>query len=257
MNDPAAHSSSRRGLRVTFLGSGDAFGSGGRHQACIAVEGEGRTYLLDCGATALVSMGQLAFDTGAIGAILVTHLHGDHFGGLPFYLLQQQFLRRRATPLVVAGPEGTADRVAAAAEALFPSLMAHRTYPLEYVAWRDREPVSVAGAMVTPFAVQHPSGATPFALRVELAGKVICYSGDTEWTPALAEAARDSDLLVVECTSFERRVPAHLSYRTLLAHRAELMARRVVLTHLGPDALAHRGDLDEWEIAHDGLVLTW
>jgi ribonuclease BN (tRNA processing enzyme) len=201
-------------------------------------------------------MGRLGFDPGAIQAILVTHLHGDHFGGLPFYLLAEQFLRRRAAPLLVAGPEGTADRVASAGEALFPGLLAHRTYRLDHVTWRDREPVAVAGALVTPFAVQHPSGATPFALRLELAGKVIAYSGDTEWTPALAEAARDSDLLVVECTSFEKRVPIHLSYRTLLAHRAELMARRVVLTHLGPDALAHRAEMDEWEIAHDGLVLT-
>src|SRR3989304_3997720 len=98
---------------IRFIGSGDAFGSGGRFQACIALEAGGSTTLLDCGATSLVAMRQQGFDPNAVDVVLVTHLHGDHFGGLPFLILAGQF-SRRTTPLVVAGPGGVGARLAGA-----------------------------------------------------------------------------------------------------------------------------------------------
>ena len=106
-------------LRLRFLGSGDAFGSGGRFQTCLYLEGPGGRVLLDCGATALVAMKRAGIDPASVGWIILTHLHGDHFGGVPFVVLDGQFARRE-TPLVVAGPPGTPERVTAAMEVLFP-----------------------------------------------------------------------------------------------------------------------------------------
>src|SRR5258708_29610500 len=100
------------GLRLTFLGSGDAFGSGGRLQTCMLVEGEGRRWLLDCGATSLVALRRAGIDPATIDAILISHPHGDHFGGVPFVLLDGQFRRGAPPPLVARPPPGEA-RVAA------------------------------------------------------------------------------------------------------------------------------------------------
>src|SRR5215216_441431 len=106
-------------VAVRFLGSGDAFGSGGRFQACISVRAHEAHVLLDCGATTLVAMRRLGVDPGSVDAVVVSHLHGDHFGGLPFLVLDAQFSRRER-PLVVAGPPGVEERVRAAMEVLFP-----------------------------------------------------------------------------------------------------------------------------------------
>jgi ribonuclease BN (tRNA processing enzyme) len=97
------------GLTLTFLGSGDAFGSGGRLQTCMLLESDGRRWLLDCGATSLVALRRAGVDPATIDAILISHLHGDHFGGVPFVLLDGQF-RRGARPLVIAGPRGVEAR---------------------------------------------------------------------------------------------------------------------------------------------------
>jgi ribonuclease BN (tRNA processing enzyme) len=94
------------GLRLRFLGSGDAFGSGGRFQACLCLDGPGNRVLIDCGATSLVAMKRAGIDPNSIGTVLLSHLHGDHFGGVPFLVLDGQF-RRRDRPLTVAGPPGT------------------------------------------------------------------------------------------------------------------------------------------------------
>jgi ribonuclease BN (tRNA processing enzyme) len=94
-------------LTVTFAGCGDARGSGGRYQACIRLRpGGGSPVLLDCGATSLSALKRLGLDPSETAAVFVSHLHGDHFGGLPFLILDGQFSRRNM-PLAVVGPPGT------------------------------------------------------------------------------------------------------------------------------------------------------
>lgn len=243
-------------LELRFLGSGDAFGSGGRFQACIHVRAGGTELLLDCGASSLIAMRRFGVDPAGVDAVLVTHLHGDHFGGLPFLLLDAQFGHRRR-PLVVAGPPGVEARVQAAMEVLFPGSSAvPREFALTFVEWAERRPVHVGAATVTPYGVVHPSGAPPFALRVAWGGKVVAYSGDTEWTDALAEAARGADLFVCEAYFFEKRVKYHLDYRTLADHRGILGCRRLVLTHMSADMLGRLPLVDDVEAAEDGCALV-
>ena len=92
-------------MRIRFVGSGDAFGSGGRWQTCIHLSAGGQVLLVDCGATSLVALKAQGMDPSAVGAVAVTHLHGDHFGGLPFLILDGQF-SRRSEPLLIAGTAG-------------------------------------------------------------------------------------------------------------------------------------------------------
>src|SRR5205823_615436 len=107
-------------MRLTIVGSGDAFGSGGRFNTCFMVETAERRLLLDCGASSLVALKARTIDPNTIEAVVLSHLHGDHFGALPFLLLDAQFLSRRTHPLLIAGPPGTRERLNAACETFFP-----------------------------------------------------------------------------------------------------------------------------------------
>jgi ribonuclease BN (tRNA processing enzyme) len=158
-------------MRVHFVGSGDAFGSGGRWQTCIHLSAGGRVLLVDCGATSLVALKAQGLDPDAVDAVAVTHLHGDHFGGLPFLILDGQF-SRRSTPLQVAGPPGTRARLAQAMEALFPgSSQAQRRFPVQVSELRtDGTPAALGAATVRGWEVEHACGAPPLALRIELGG---------------------------------------------------------------------------------------
>ena len=97
-------------LTLEFIGCGDAFSSGGRVQTCFLVRGAGAPFLIDCGASAPLALQRREIDLSAIGVVLVSHLHGDHFGGLPFLLLDAAYNRPRSTPLVMAGPPGWSTR---------------------------------------------------------------------------------------------------------------------------------------------------
>jgi ribonuclease BN (tRNA processing enzyme) len=244
-------------VTLTCVGCGDAFGTGGRFHTCLHVEAHGWQCLVDCGASAVTALRQRAIDLGEVGAVVLSHLHGDHFGGLPFLLLEACFVTPRETTLVVAGPPGVEERVMATLDLLFPGSAENvrEAVPLAFVELAEREPTAIGPMQVTAFPVVHSRNLPCFAVRVELGGKAFAFSGDTEWTPALVEAARGTDLFVCECHQYDTPVPSHLTYRDLLAHRHELLTGRLVLTHLGPEMLARAGTL-EIECAHDGLVIA-
>ncbi len=241
-------------IAITFIGCGDAFGSGGRLQTCIHVQAGGEPFLIDCGTSSLIGMKRLGIDPGSIGQVLLTHLHGDHFGGIPFLLLDGQFNRRTA-PLSIAGPPGTQARVEQAQEVLFPgSSRARRNFPVEFTEWAPGRPWRQGPLTVTPFEVSHPSGAPPFALRVEIAGRTLVYTGDTEWVDALVPAAQGADLLIAEALFPDKVVKYHLSLATLRSHVDVLQVKRVILTHMGAEMLAQAAGAG-MECAEDGLTV--
>jgi ribonuclease BN (tRNA processing enzyme) len=242
-------------VEICFLGTGDAVGSGGRFQTCILVQSGDKKFLIDCGASSLAAMKRFGVDPADIDRILVSHLHGDHFGGIPFFVLDAQFARRtRALP--VAGPPGVESRVRDAMEVLFPgSSRVQRKFALEFLELQDRKQFLFGPLTVAPFAVLHPSGAPSHALRIRFEGKVIAYSGDTEWTEELVEAVRGADLFISEAYFFEKRIKYHLDYKTILEHRPQLGCRRIILTHMSRDMLDRLKELDlEW--AEDGMVVS-
>ena len=244
-------------MHLHFLGTGDAFGSGGRFNTCFLVERGEASLLIDCGASSLIAMRRFGVDPNSIAAILISHLHGDHFGGLPFFILDAQIVSRRTRPLSILGPQGMAARAEALMEAAFPgSWKAARGFELQMVEIeiRERTPIAAADAAVTGFLMRHPSGAPSLALRCECDGRVIAYSGDTEWTDELVAAGRAADLLIAEASGFERPIPFHLTYATLRENLPRIGARRVVLTHMSNDMLGRdAGAFPDCERAFDGM----
>lgn len=242
-------------MRVRFLGSGDAFGSGGRFNTCFHVTAGETVFLVDCGASSMVAIRKFGIEPSRIATIFISHLHGDHFGGLIFFILDAQLISRRAAPLTIAGPPGLNERLRAAMEALFPgSSTVERKFAIDIRELPPEAPQLVNGVTVTPYLARHSAGAPPFALRLECGGKTLTYSGDTEWTEALIPAGRGADLFIVECSSFDKKVRHHLDWQTLRPHLPEIGAKRVILTHLGPDMLARIGEID-CETAADGKTV--
>ncbi|MGE0543457.1 MAG: MBL fold metallo-hydrolase [Dehalococcoidia bacterium] len=242
-------------VTVRFLGSGDAFGSGGRFQTCMLVTSSEGSTLIDCGASSLIAMKRFGVDPSVIDTVLVSHLHGDHFGGLPFLILDGQF-SRRTRALTIAGPPGVEARVHAAMEVLFPgSSQTQQRYKLRFVELTVEVQTLIGSVGVMAFPAEHASGAPSFALRVVVDGRVIAYTGDTAWTDALIRAADGADLLICEAYYFDKRVPFHLDYQSLMEHRASLRCRHLILTHMQADMLGHIDTVSD-ECASDGLELV-
>ncbi len=245
-------------MRLTIIGCGDAFGSGGRFNTCFKVDVEGRSILIDIGASSLVGLKAQGIDPNTIDGIVLSHLHGDHFGGLPFLLLDGQFLGGRNSPLTIAGPPGTRARIDAALEVLFPrSTGIAWRFPWNVVEIVPDRPAEWLGLRLVTTEVEHPSGTPSTAVRLSGGGRVLAYSGDTQWTNALRWIASDADLFILECYEYARDVVYHMSWSVLKDRLGDLGARRVMITHMNPSMLAR---VDEARaagvlVAADGLTL--
>lgn len=245
-------------MKLTIVGSGDAFGSGGRLQTCYHVGIPGAEFVIDCGATSLIGLQRVGLDPDRISTIYISHLHGDHFAGLVWWLLHAHYVTKRRAPLTIVGPADIARRFGAAAEVLFPGSMAiQRRFEMRFVEFQPRVPVDIGPVRVTPFLVRHPSGAPPYALRFEHGGKILSFSGDTEWVESLTEAAAGADLYISECFGFEVQGGYHMTWREIESNLDRLAAKRVLLTHMGSEMLAHRGEVRDPRVmlAEDGMTI--
>ncbi|MEJ0092555.1 MAG: MBL fold metallo-hydrolase [Methylocella sp.] len=244
-------------MKVTIVGCGDAFGSGGRAHSCFRIDADSGVALVDFGAGSIVSWKKLGFQFDVVDAVVISHLHGDHFGGLPFLLFDCQFVRHRTRPLILIGPPGFKKRLDAALELFFPG--ASKT-PWSF-PWSAEEIVpgrqnQCAGFTLQTYDAFHPSGALSTGVRLTGGGGVFAYSGDTAFTPTLFDLSAGADLFICECSSGDSPTPYHIDWPTLRANLQGFSAKRMILTHMGDSALARRAEMEQagLTVAYDGQV---
>lgn len=245
-------------MKLTITGSGDAFASGGRLNTCFHVRTGDTGLLIDCGATALASLKRSGLGTNDVDTIYISHLHGDHFAGLPFFLIDALFIAKRTKPLTLVGPSALEARFHITCEAMFPLVTENRReFDLNFEPLQQSRTTKLGAVSVTPFEVKHYSGAPSYALRFALEDKVLAYSGDSGWTDTLLEAGRGSDLYIMECFQYDKPLDMHLDYMTILRHLDDIDAKQVLLTHMSDAMLAKRDQVSDPRVAlaEDGLVI--
>jgi ribonuclease BN (tRNA processing enzyme) len=244
-------------MRLTVIGCGDAFSAGGRYQSCYLLDTSEGRLMLDCGATTLTALKHSAIAPNSIDALLISHLHGDHFGGVPFLFLDALFVSKREKPLPIFGPKGCQERVEALIENLFPrGLSNRRRFEMSFHEI-EAAPMECLGLSVLPIEVVHESGAPAYALRMEGDGGRFAYSGDTGWCDGVIEAGQDADLYLIECSTYGLKLSMHLDYLTLAENFDRIGAKRYLLTHMNEDMLNDSGKIDRTRcaMAEDGLVI--
>jgi ribonuclease BN (tRNA processing enzyme) len=240
-------------MKVTIVGSGDAFGTGGRAHTCIRIDSGAMAAVVDFGAGSIISWQKLSLNFNDVDLIVISHLHGDHFGGLPFFLLACQFVSGRTKPLLMIGPPGFKRRLESLLETFFPGAMTFKWgFPWQADEILARRVSKLAGMTVETFEVLHPSGGLATGVRLSDGERTFAFSGDTGWTDSLVELSAAADLFLVECYSGDAPVPNHMDWPTLKLHVRDFTAKQTVVTHLGETALPRIPEMEA-----EGLVIAY
>ncbi len=241
-------------MKLHILGCGDAFGSGGRNNSAYLVEAKDRLFLLDCGPTTLLAMKRAGFNPRRLDAIFLSHLHGDHCGGVPFFFLEYLYENPRDKPLHVAGPPGTEERVKGLFQFMFGDASDPKLPPTLFHVLEPERQETIEDIQVFPFRVPHQVRDVSLGLKVAYQGKELLYSGDSAWTDLFVTHSRGVDLFLCECCFFDRDTPNHMSYQRIQENLSRLKCKNLILTHMGEEMLARRESL-RVKSAEDGMVI--
>lgn len=240
---------------LVFVGTSDAFGAGGRCQSAILLRAASGSALLDCGVTTNTGLKRLAIDRSEIDAILVTHFHADHFGGIPLFLLAAQFEDNRTRPLVIAGPTGIERKIRELAVAMgHPIDDRGFDFDVSYQNLEVGRTAAIGPVSARAFKTHHDPASCPQGLIIETGSRRLAYSGDTGWFDDLPQQVAGCDVFICECTLHEPAFEYHLDFETLDARRSRFDCGRMLLTHLGAEMSNLRGKL-AIETADDGLTV--
>jgi ribonuclease BN (tRNA processing enzyme) len=258
MVDTAANGRRSKGkyATLTLLGTGDAFASGGRAQAGYLLEAEGKRILLEAGPGILRELKHQGIDADSLDAIVISHLHGDHFCGLPFLFLEYMWERPRRHPVIIAGPKNLEKRTWILMRAMFShfNLKKLRT-KVKWVELQPGKTTKLAGLKVSTIRSPHTRPDISLSVKIEAAGKTFVFSGDSGWNDELVDFSAGANLLLCECTYFESdHLRFHMNYPELKRNRNRFDVKRMILTHLGRETINHTRDI-EIEMGFDGMKL--
>ena len=224
-------------------------------QAGYFIEANGTRILMEAGPSLLASMKRCGLSPADIDLVLSSHLHGDHFGGLAYLILDYMHETPRRRNLTIAGPRGLEQRTWALFRTLYPDSDTSKiARKLKFVVLEPGRPVRLGRCRVDAIRTPHTVKDISLAFRIDAGGKTIAFSGDTGWTDNLISLSAGADLFLIECTFFKTRMDTHLSYPMIAANRARFSARRMILTHLGREVLERLSKID-MEIASDGMTI--
>jgi ribonuclease BN (tRNA processing enzyme) len=243
-------------VTVTLLGTGDAFASFGRSQSGYLIDAPGGRILMEAGPGLLPALKSNGIAPDSFDLLLISHLHGDHFGGLPFLILDYMWETPRKKVLTIAGPPKLEERTWLLMRTMFPHFELDKIKrKLKFVVLEPGSSTRLGKFKVRAIRSPHTKPDISLSLRIDGGGKSIVFSGDSGWNDGLVELSAGADLFLCECTYYEStQLDFHLNYPMLAANRDKFKVRRMVLTHLGREVL-NRADEIAIEMGYDGMKI--
>jgi len=218
-------------VKLTIVGCSGSGPGPASAASSYLVEQDGFRLLLDLGSGAFGAL-QRHLDPADVDAVVLTHLHPDHFLDLTAMVVHRRYATGAMLPRIpVLGPRGTHDRLALAYDPEARDGL-HNVFDFAAVTTGDRE----LGPFRLRFVpVKHP--VETYAVRVTAAGRTLAYSGDTGVSAGLVAVAAGADVLLCEA-SFAEGEPhppdLHLTGREAGEHAARAGAGRLLVTHVPP-----------------------
>ena len=243
-------------LTLTLLGTGDAFASGGRAQAGYLLEAGGKKILFEAGPGLMAELKRHGIDADSLDAIVISHLHGDHFSGLPFLFLEYMWERPRKHPVIIAGPKHLENRTWRLMRTMFSRFkLADIQSKVKWMVLEPGKSVKLLGRHLSTIRSPHTTPDVSLSVKLVVEGKTFVFSGDSGWNDELVDFSAGADLLLCECTYFEsEHLRFHMNYPELARNRERFNVKRMILTHLGRELINHTPDV-KIEMGFDGMKL--
>lgn len=200
-------------IKVILLGTGGPEYFPDRLGISTLVEANGQKLLFDVGRATNQRLYESRVNPKDITHIFITHLHNDHYEGLPDLWMTPWFLLGRDHGFDLWGPQGTEEMVQGM-RVMFGHDLEHRVNQFNPIENLDIEVHNLeegvvfdeGGVQVTTFPVEHADGNPAYGYRVDYAGHSVVLSGDTTFHENLVEYGTGADLIIHNVIAFSDRL---------------------------------------------------
>ena len=230
---------------ILFIGTSAAVPSVLRGFSCIGLMNDEESVLLDCGDGSIRNLLRYGVDTTRISNILISHYHSDHLSGLT-QLIETMGIRKRKSDLNIFGPPGLKEYVATVRK--ITNVASKRTFEVKMTELEPNQKFSFGNNRIETFPMDHTVPCIGY--RIEFAGKIVSFTGDTQPTNSVIELARGADFLIHESTYLQRdlekaRLEKHSTASEAAEASAKAGAKKLVLTHVNDEREKPQEMLDE------------
>ena len=218
-------------MRVTFLGVGEACDPFNPNTSILIESSEGKScqIMLDCGFTTPHEYFKVNQAPELLGALWVSHFHGDHFFGVPLLLLRFWEMGRKQ-PLIIAGQKGIQKNISQVMELAYPGFMKKMQYELNFIEFEPGAENNIAGFDFQ--AAENEHSKRNLSIRINKDKKSIFYSGDGRPTQDTEKLALGSDLIINESFWMDGDSFGHGSIVGSIDFAKKTGALRLALVHL-------------------------
>lgn len=247
---------------LTFFGTSAAAVSVARGFTCIGIRDDEEQILLDCGDGSSRNLLRYGADVRQISNIMITHYHSDHLSGLT-QIVESMSMNKKETDLNVFGPAGLLEYFSAVQKVT--SVAYHRKFKINLKELTPNQKLKAGNWNISTHEMSHTIPCLGY--RVELNGKVISFTGDTQPCDSLVGLGRGCDVFIHEATFLQKdlekaRESKHSTPVEAANAAASANPSQLILTHVNDDyekpedmlAEARQGFRDT-SVARDGLRL--
>ncbi len=214
-------------MKVIFLGVGEAFDETLTNNSHLILSE--MTLLLDCGYNAPGQLWKYNADQSFLDALYISHTHADHYFGIPA-LVTRMWEEKRKRPFTVICPRGTGTAVRELIEYGYRGISGRFEFEISILEGGENRPVTLNELELSFAPTEHP--ADNHAVRVSDGKNTLCYSGDGMFLSATERLYQDSDLVIHEAYTYNKKIPNHACITDLITMAKRCNVTCLALTHL-------------------------
>lgn len=237
-------------MKLLFAGTSHGIPEADRFCSSIFVQAGGNTYIVDAGAPVSALLRRYGIDHDTVRAVFVTHMHDDHFDGLPELCAQMNWYFKNCNPQICLPEQKGVELLTNWIRVMLPS----ESRPMHLSVYQPGVIFDDGVLRVTARPTRHTPHSYGFLLEAD--GQRVLITGDMSGNyPEFPELLCGESYDAIVCEAAH-----HADYRTLAPMFAQAHTKRFIVTHINPEKLpgieALRGQLPfDYDIAFDGMAV--
>ena len=218
--------------RIDFIGTGNAFAPPGRLHACLCID---RNILVDLPPTVMPQLRSMGLDASDINHVLITHWHGDHTFGIPFFMLDRRYISDRLNEcdLTIYLRPGGQSILTNLCEIGFPGDLGR--FIKNQFEWETSESLSLenTGWNYVRFPVHHTPETDPHGYVLShKSGFRLLHCGDSGPCDEIENRAHSSDAILLEMGMPDiGNFPYHHTPSDIASFSERHAEKKILVTH--------------------------